>query len=147
MRRRLRRPIALVEPLVLTAFAVAINLTTGVSSLLAGIVAPTIGVFAFVAVYRILAYAAMPLFTRRAYRTQPNLQHVWSIELSAAGLRAFTPHQDNFVAWADYIAWSADDRIVLVYQSERLIQFIPTRALDARTRRVFEDLVRDLPRR
>ena len=104
-------------------------------------------VFGVLLAVRALALAVLPLMGGYLYRQQPNLRHRWRVELSEAGLRAVTPNQDAFVAWADYVGWSESRRVLLVYQSDRLFQFIPARALDRTFLDVFHRLVASLPRR
>lgn len=87
------------------------------------------GCLGFMIAWSLLLYVAMPLAGRRAMKTQRNLQHEWRVDLSARGMRAVTPSQDNFVAWDDYVAWGEDSRVILFYQGERLFQFIPKHGL------------------
>ena len=98
-------------------------------------------------VWSLLVYVAMPLLGRRAMATQPNLRHEWRVDLSARGMRAMTPNQDNFVAWADYVAWSEDARVILFYQGERLFQFVPKRELDPGFLDVVHQLTAHTPKR
>ena len=105
------------------------------------------GGLGFMIAWSLLTYAAMPLIGRRAMRTQPNLRHEWRVDLSERGIRAVTPNQDNFVAWADYVAWGEDARIVMVYQSDRLFQFIPKRGLEPSFPDAFRRLTLSLPKR
>lgn len=69
------------------------------------------------------------------------------MELSRFGLRTVRERQDNAIAWSDYVAWSRDSRVWLVWQSNQLVQFIPARALTPEAGQVFEGLVGHLPRR
>ena len=97
--------------------------------------------------WSLIVYAAMPVFARRAMKTQPNLLHEWRVDLSERGLRAVTPNQDNFIVWADYVAWSEDARVLLVYQGDRLFQMIPTHGLAPGFIDAFRRLVAPIPRR
>jgi hypothetical protein len=90
---------------------------------------------------RLGLYKAMPLLILRTFRQQKNLHHEWRVELSADGARASTPNQDSFVAWSE------DARVVLLYQSDRLFQFIQTPAFTPQGLAFFHEKVAALPRR
>lgn len=100
-----------------------------------------------VAGLRAVSYGLLPLGARNFRRLQPNLALPWRVELDARGLRAITPQQDVRTAWGDYVAWSEDARVVLVYRSDAVFQFLPVRALDAAFLTTFRDRVAGLPRR
>ena len=109
--------------------------------------ASAVGCLGFMVVWCLAVYAAMPLLGRRAMKTQPNLSHEWRVDLSEHGVRAVTPNQDSFVAWADYVAWGEDARVLLIYQSDRLFQFVPKRGLEPNFLEVVRRLAARLPKR
>lgn len=99
---------------------------------------PAVGVVLARVILRLLTYACVPRLARRTVGQQKNLQQEMRVELSESGLRAITATQDSYVAWVDYMAWSQDRHVIMLYQSDRLFQFIPMRAVTASAQEVFD---------
>ena len=142
-----RQPRAFVTPLLLAACAGLVVVITDPGATWGYIVKPMLGAVLLVAALRAVSYGLLPLGARNFRRLQPNLALPWRVELDAQGLRALTPQQDVRTAWGDYIAWAEDTRVVLVYRSDAVFQFLPMRALDAVFLGTFRGLVAALPQR
>ncbi len=147
LRWRYRRPQIVYWPLLASLTAGLVVLAGGGPVTAWPLLEPFCFMFALFAVLLVLPYVLAPWTARRNYGKQPNLRQDWLVEFSRFGLRAVTDTQDNTVAWSDYVGWSRDDRIWLVWQSNQLVQFIPARALSPDAAAVFERLVAHLPRR
>jgi hypothetical protein len=143
--RRSRTWVYLVGFALVCAIVIAPTTPHGWSPII--LAASAAGGLSFVIGWSLIVYIAMPLAGHRAVKTQRNLSHEWRVELRENGMRAVTPNQDNFVAWADYVAWSEDAQVLLFYQGERLFQFIPKHGLEPGFQEVVHRLVAHIPKR
>ncbi len=60
---------------------------------------------------------------------QRHLQEELTVTWDTQGLRAATLNSDTRTPWPHYRRWREDARVVLLYQSDALFQFIPKRVL------------------
>lgn len=84
-----------------------------------------IGFGAYIA---LLFFVFLPWKTRRSYRTQKTLHSPFTVELSDEGVRLEALHGQMSMPWKDYHKWKANDKLILLYQSDRLYNPIPRRA-------------------
>ncbi|MBR1216967.1 YcxB family protein [Bradyrhizobium sp. U87765 SZCCT0131] len=75
-----------------------------------------------------LGQMMVPFRVRELLRDKRVLQQEWQVELSEAGLRAFTAGRDVHVPWSDYIDYWEDDRVILLYRQKAQYQVIPVAA-------------------
>ena len=108
---------------------------------------PLIGYPMLVIVARLCRYAFIPLIARRIYWQTRSYQDKWSVELTRSGTRSRAAGTGHFVAWNHYVAWSETDRVVLLYHSDMMFQFVPRQAVDAGTMQVFQTLAPGLKKR
>ena len=108
---------------------------------------PLIGYPMLVIVARLCRYALIPLMARRIYRQTRSYQEKWSVELTRSGTRYTTSVTDKLVAYKNYVACSETDRVVLLYHSDMMFQFVPRQAVDAGTIQVFQTLTTGLKKR
>ncbi|MBA8878328.1 YcxB family protein [Phyllobacterium myrsinacearum] len=97
--------------------------------------------------YYPILYSVCPIVARRNVAQQKNLQQEWRTDFTENGLRAVTPTQDSFVSWSDFIGWSQNSHAFIVYQSDRLMQFIPLRALTPDMHAILQTKLQSVPRR
>ena len=105
---------------------------------------PLIGIPVLVIVARLCRYALVPLLARRTYRQTRSYQEEWSVKLTRSGTRAQATGTDHFVAWNHYVAWSETDRVVLLYHSDMMFQFLPRQAINEDMMQVPRTLVAGL---
>ena len=147
MRWRMRRPQAWFYPLLFSMLAVMAIIVLNPGWHPWDLAEPPLILFGIYIVLVALNYVLMPSASRRTMRRQPGLAQEWHVELSEHGVRASTPLQDNRVAWGSYVAWHHDDRIVMIYHSDHLFQFIPARSVTPAMSELFQSKVANLQRR
>lgn len=76
----------------------------------------------------------VPAAARRIHAQQRDLQRVVTLTADAAGLHAETETGSSRTPWSDYLRWREDERVILLYRSDAIFQFIPTRVLNAEQR-------------
>lgn len=91
-----------------------------------GLVACAAGGIAF---SRAMVQWYVPVVARRVYHQQKHLQDELTVTWDMQGLRVVTPNSDSRTPWSHYLRWREDARVVLLYQSDALFQFIPKRVL------------------
>ncbi len=87
----------------------------------------------------------LPAAAKRIHAQQRDLQRAITLIADADGLRTETETGHSRTPWPDYLRWREDERVILLYRSDALFQFIPTRILDTRQRaamRAFWDAAR-----
>ena len=72
----------------------------------------------------------VPAVARRVFRQQQQLNEKTDLAWNADGLRVRTPNLDGRTPWAHFRRWREDGRVVLLYHSDALFQFIPKRVLN-----------------
>lgn len=77
----------------------------------------------------LVTLVAVPRLARRQYREQRNLHEDHSAEITDQGYRVTSATGRSHIAWADYLRWTEDDRLVLLYVSSVFYQILPKRAL------------------
>ncbi|WP_448662368.1 YcxB family protein [Sphingomonas sp. CJ20] len=93
---------------------------------LAGSVATGAGVFVGI---MLVARRLLPRRARRAYRQHRGLRDPIRAEWDDAGLRIAAATGESRLAWGDYVRWSADDRVLLLYQTDYLFNILPRAAM------------------
>lgn len=72
----------------------------------------------------------LPRRARRWFAQQKTLHHEQEISWSTEGLRQRSTRADSFYPWAEFHGWQITRDMVLVYATELMVYFVPTRALD-----------------
>ncbi|WP_420139518.1 YcxB family protein [Sphingomonas sp.] len=75
------------------------------------------------------AYWRLPRQVRRIYRQQKSLHDAATVEWSDSGIYFRSTRGEAHFAWGDFIGIVTNDDVVILRQSEALINFIPTRVL------------------
>lgn len=101
------------------------NTATMLALAAAAIVLPLASILLAMLLNRILG----PPAARRNFRQQPSLQQTIEFSWSDAGLKARSTRGESVMPWTEYWKWRQDPKILLLYHSDRLYQFIPKRAL------------------
>lgn len=94
-----------------------------------------------------LSFALLPGAARRQMKARAPLREEWTVEITEAGLVARTASVETRNAWSTYVAWSRNERVAIVYQSDQLMQFIPVRALTPEAEAIAMAQLAHLPRR
>ena len=147
MRWRYTRVGAVVVPILLGLGAMVVEAYADPSASAALLAIPAIGFPMLVIAARLRRYALIPLMARRTYRQTRSYHEEWSVELTRSGTRSRAAGTDHFVAWNHYVAWSETDKVVLLYHSDMMFQFVPRHAVDADTMQVFHTLAAGLKKR
>jgi len=69
----------------------------------------------------------LPRRARRIFAQQKNLQQPFEIRWDDDGLRGVSERGSSHTPWSDYLKWSQDDRIILLYLSDVMFQMLPKR--------------------
>ncbi|MBK4215986.1 YcxB family protein [Paracoccus caeni] len=78
----------------------------------------------------LLAYKViLPRRARSIYAKQKTMQHPVSASWTDEAYSASTAHISGTTLWNDYYGWSADEKMVILMQSQVLFQMIPRHAL------------------
>ena len=147
LRWRFARPRAWLTPAAIAALAVVAAAAGDPTASAGALLEPAAVIMALAVAFRFATYLAMPLYAAREFRGRTDLGQQWEVEFSADGMRARTPGMDTAVSWGKYVAWSRDRHVVLVYQSDRLFQFMPVRAITPAMEQVFSQYMGHKPRR
>lgn len=76
----------------------------------------------------------VPAAGRRIHAQQRDLQRAITITADAEGLRTETETGSSRTPWTDYLRRREDERVILLYRSDAIFHFIPTRILSAEQR-------------
>lgn len=71
----------------------------------------------------------VPVVARRIYAQQRGLHDEIHVAADAAGIAARSARMEGQTPWSHYLRWREDRRVILLYQSDALFQFVPKRAL------------------
>ncbi|ETR75861.1 hypothetical protein X566_18895 [Afipia sp. P52-10] len=74
-------------------------------------------------------FVLAPLYARRTYAKQKTLHYPIIFSWSEAGLKTENENGSWTVAWTDYLKWSENSQVILLYQAPRLFQMLPKRVL------------------
>jgi len=99
-----------------------IALGEGWPAVAAGLVGGVVGGFA---VPVMMLRWRVPAVARRIFQQQKQLNEETNLAWNADGLRVRTPNLDGRTPWAHFRRWREDGRVVLLYHSDALFQFIP----------------------
>jgi len=69
------------------------------------------------------------VFARKAYASQKTLQHPMTVVWSEEGFRSMAHQGDWNVPWNDYLKWTEDSKVILLYQGARVFNMLPKRVL------------------
>ncbi|SDN86337.1 YcxB-like protein [Phyllobacterium sp. OV277] len=108
---------------------------------------PGAAIFVWVLIYYVGLYFAMPLLARRSIAKQKNLKQEWRVNITENGLRAVTQTQDLFVSWTDFVGWSQNSQTLIIYQNDRLMRYMPLRALTPEMLTIITSKLHSVPRR
>lgn len=148
LRWRYTRPGAIALPVLLGLAVTAVDAALHPDASLVLLAVPLLGLPLLVVAGRLCRYALLvPLLARRTYRQTRAYHEEWSVELTQSGSRARTSDYEHFVPWKHYVAWSETDRVILLYHSDAMFQFVPRPAVDTEAMRVFRTLVAGLKKR
>ena len=92
-------------------------------------------------------YALVPVLARRAFRQTRSYREEWTMELTASGSRARAAGLEHSVPWSHYVAWAETDRVILLYHSDALFQFVPKPRVEGDAMRILREKITGLPRR
>jgi hypothetical protein len=85
---------------------------------------------AFMAVGAVLSQLTFSYAARQHYRQARSFWHPTTVAWDDNSVRFASDRGNVQFEWADFFAWAADDRSILLYQSGNLFITIPMRALD-----------------
>lgn len=74
-------------------------------------------------------FVVSPFTARRTYARQKTLQQPFEFSWSDTGFRTANENGDWKVKWTDFYSWDEDKHVFLFYQSPRLFNILPKRAL------------------
>ncbi|MFK3781404.1 YcxB family protein [Agrobacterium sp. NPDC089420] len=69
------------------------------------------------------------VFARKAYADQKSLQHPMTVAWSDEGFRSTSQQGDWNIPWSDYLKWTEDSKVILLYQGARVFNMLPKRVL------------------
>jgi len=75
------------------------------------------------------AYLRLPRQSRNIYAQQKSLHGTTTVEWDDRGITFKSPKRQSNFSWADFIGIEAGNDVVLLRQSDAVMNFIPTRAL------------------
>lgn len=81
------------------------------------------------------------MFARKAYAEQKTLQQPITVTWSEEGFRSKGQQGDWNVPWNDYLKWTEDSKVILLYQSARVFNMLPKRVLTPAQIEDFRQLV------
>jgi hypothetical protein len=70
-----------------------------------------------------------PWYTRRLFKQQKTTHNKISFVFDTAGMRAESLHGSSNIPWSHFRKWKANDRVLLLFQSDALMNLVPLRAL------------------
>ncbi|WP_375462821.1 YcxB family protein [uncultured Methylobacterium sp.] len=71
----------------------------------------------------------VPVVARRIYAQQRGLHDEIRVHADAFGIGVRSATVEGRTPWSHYLRWREDRRVILLYQSDALFQFIPKRVL------------------
>lgn len=74
-------------------------------------------------------FFAAPVFARKAYAAQKTLQHPMTVTWSEDGFKSTAEQGEWNIPWADYLKWTEDSKVILLFQGPRLFNMLPKRVL------------------
>jgi YcxB-like protein len=92
--------------------------------------------FAWSFVYSLILYAALMAFSylgigsisRKTFAQQKSLQAEYTVSWTGEAMDIRTTNARLHHPWSDFIRWAESDTTIMVYQSDRLTNFIPKTA-------------------
>ena len=76
-----------------------------------------------------MIWLRIPVMARRIHSQQASLHDAITVTWSDAGLASKNRTSNSLTPWANYRRWREDRRVILLYHSDQLFQFIPKRTL------------------
>ncbi|MBV1706569.1 MAG: YcxB family protein [Hyphomicrobiales bacterium] len=86
------------------------------------------GGLALVAFFLWLSFAGLPRLVKRNYAQQAMLRVNYTVCWSDEGFEVTTPRGTIAYIWGDFIQWAEGPETVLMFQSDRMFNFIPKSA-------------------
>jgi hypothetical protein len=74
-------------------------------------------------------FFAATVFARKAYAAQKTLQHPMRVSWSEGGFKSTAEQGEWTIPWADYLKWTEDSKVILLFQGPRLFNMVPKRVL------------------
>lgn len=68
-------------------------------------------------------------YARKAYKAQKTLQHPMTVAWSDDGFRSTAQQGDWNIPWGDYLKWTDNSKMILLYQGPNLFNMLPKRVL------------------
>jgi len=97
---------------------------------------------ALAALFFLHRYVMVPRLARRLFEQQKSLHHELTFDFDAEGMRVRSPWGVSTIPWSDFRKWKASRRLLVLFQSDVVINLVPLHALpDAATREALLSLV------
>jgi hypothetical protein len=74
-------------------------------------------------------YVLLPSYTRRVFKQQKTLHDKIVFDFNTEGMRAEALHGASHVPWSHFHKWKANGRVLVLFQSDLLMNLVPLRAL------------------
>lgn len=101
----------------------------GGAAVVAGVVGGVAVWFLMLGAILAVNYLLVPARSRRAFAQQKALHHRVEVEWSPARIRLESQHGMSEFDWRDFLQVEQGRDVILLFQSEYLFNFVPTRAL------------------
>lgn len=85
----------------------------------------SIMVLAFLIYLALMFGLVVPANARRTFRQQKSLQTPYELEVTPDALVSRSEHGEVRTPWSHFVGWKEGDRVILLYQSDRLFQLVP----------------------
>ncbi|MCC0006295.1 MAG: YcxB family protein [Methylobacteriaceae bacterium] len=79
------------------------------------------------AAFVLVRYIYLPLHAKRQFANYPIAHREQVLTLEAEGLRHRSGSNESLTPWRDFVAWQADEQVVLLYIAPRIFQVVPAR--------------------
>jgi YcxB-like protein len=76
----------------------------------------------------VLSYLGIARISRRTFAQQKSLQDEYTVSWTGEAMDIHTTNARLHHPWSDFIRWAESDTTIMVYQSDRLMNFIPKTA-------------------
>lgn len=80
------------------------------------------------AYFALIFFVLIPWRARKTYRQQKTLHTPVSVEFTEEAFVAEADNGHSRIAWSDFHKWKASDKVIALYHSDMICNFIPCRA-------------------